>query len=333
MSCADAVEVARAILASQAAGCCIAREWSPIWTVFKIRSRGMLVRTIRHGFSALTASLERRMLSQPFTDPSGHKGWWTWISHAPAHKVSRVRIGIAGWPQLSRPLRILFLSDLHVGSHAGDVERLSRILISAAEFHPDLMCVGGDYINGMLFGGGRVPPETTAAILGGVKPPLGSFAVLGDHDELYSAPAIIRALSDAGLRVLLDATTSITFEGHEIKVLGMNPGSARLSELIRQAPISSPRIVLAHDPAAFALLPADTAGLMLCGHTHGGQVQLPLLGPLVNMSDAPLRWTYGHVTKGDCHLYVTSGLGTSLLPLRLGIPPEVVHLEVDGAHR
>ena len=73
-----------------------------------------------------------------------------------------------------------------------------------------------------------------------------------------------------------------------------------------------------------------TADLMLCGHTHGGQIQLPLLGPLVNMSDAPLRWTYGHVVEGDCHLYVTSGLGTSVLPLRLGIPPEVVIVEVDG---
>ena len=290
----------------------------------------MLLRPIRKVFSAVVASLERRVHSRPFADPYGDKGWWTWLSRAPAHKVSRIQIEVAGWPQFSRPLRILFLSDLHVGSHAGDVERLTRILISTAEFHPDLMCLGGDYINGLLFGSGRVPPETTAAILGRVKPPLGAFGVLGDHDELFGAPAIVRALRDAGLTVLRDEGASITFEGQEITLLGVTPGAARLSELTRQAPPGLPKIVLAHDPAAFALVPDDAVSLMLCGHTHGGQIQLPWLGPVVNMSDAPLKWTYGHVVKGNCHLYVTSGIGTSLAPLRLGISPEVVLLEVRG---
>ena len=130
--------------------------------------------------------------------------------------------------------------------------------------------------------------------------------------------------------VLLDEAASITFEGQEITLLGVTPGATRLSELIRQAPTGIPSIVLAHDPAAFALLSEDATALMLCGHTHGGQIQLPWLGPVTNMSDAPLKWTYGHVVKGDCYLYVTSGIGTSLIPLRLGIPPEVVLLEVRG---
>jgi hypothetical protein len=229
-------------------------------------------------------------------------------------------------------LRILFASDLHVGSHTEDVERLTRIMTSAAELKPDLLCVGGDYINGMLFGGGRVPPETTAAILGLVKPPLGSFAILGDHDELYGAPAVSSALRDAGLSVLLNETARIVFEEHEITIVGVTPEAARLPELLRQTPTEVPRIVLAHDPAAFALLPKGTGDLMLCGHTHGGQIQLPVLGPLINMSEAPLTWTYGHVVEGDRHLYVTSGLGTSLVPLRFGIPPEVVFIEVYGVH-
>jgi uncharacterized protein len=292
----------------------------------------MLLRLVRNAFNACLMSLERRVVAQPFSDPRGSKGWWAWLSRAPAYRLSRVRIGIAGWPQFSRPLRILFMSDLHVGSHTEDVERLTQITMSAAELQPDLMCLGGDYMNGLLFGGGRVPPETTAAILGRVKPPLGSFAILGDHDELYGAPAIARALGDAGLNVLLNEAAPIIFEGHEITILGVTPDATGLPELIQRARIGIPRIVLAHDPAAFALLPRDTADLMLCGHTHGGQIQLPLLGPLVNMSDAPLRWTYGHVVEGDCHLYVTSGLGTSVLPLRLGIPPEVVIVEVDGVH-
>jgi predicted MPP superfamily phosphohydrolase len=224
------------------------------------------------------------------------------------------------------------MSDLHVGSHTEDVERLTRITMSAAELQPDLMCLGGDYTNSLLFGGGRVPPETTAAILGLVKPPLGSFAIVGDHDEIYGAHAIAGALRAAGLTVLVNEMVRIIFEGCEIAILGVTPDAARLPELIGQARIGIPRIVLAHDPAAFALLPKEAGHLMLCGHTHGGQIQLPFVGPLINMSDAPLRWTYGHVVEGDCHLYVTSGLGTSVLPLRLGIPPEVVLVEVDGPH-
>jgi predicted MPP superfamily phosphohydrolase len=294
-------------------------------------NNGMLFRAVRSAFNAVVESLERRVVTRPFSDVHGDKGWWSWLPRAPAERINRVRIGIAGWPQFGRPLRILFLSDLHVGSHTGDVERLTRIAMSTAELQPDLMCVGGDYINGLLFGGGRVPPETTAAILGRVKPPLGSFAVLGDHDEIYGAPAIARALRDAGLTVLLNEAASIAFEGHEIEILGVTPDVVRSRDLIEPAHI--PRIVLAHDPAAFARLPRDSADLMLCGHTHGGQIQLPLVGPLVNMSDAPLRWTYGHVVEGDCHLYVTSGLGTSVMPLRLGIPPEVVLIEVHGVYR
>src|SRR3954467_5717816 len=157
----------------------------------------MLLSSIRNAFDAVLTWLERRVVAQPFSDPGGGKGWWSWLSRAPAHRVSRVRIGITGWPRLSCPLRLLFLSDLHVGSHTDDVERLSRIMRSAVDLQPDLMGLGGDYINSLLFGGGRVPPEAIAKLLALVKPPLGRFSVLGDHDELYGGPAIAGALRDA----------------------------------------------------------------------------------------------------------------------------------------
>ena len=291
----------------------------------------MLLRSVRNAFDAVLTWLERRVVAQPFSDPGGGKGWWSWLSRAPAHRVRQECIEITGWPRFSRPLRLLFLSDLHVGSHTNDVNRLGGIIASTAELQPDLMCLGGDYINGLLFGGGRVPPETIAEILAVVKPPLGSFSILGDHDELYGALAIAGALRDAGLTVLFNEAAHVHFNEHEVTVVGVSPDAARLPDLIRQACVGHPIIVLAHDPAAFALIPRETSCLILCGHTHGGQIRLPLLGPLVNMSDAPLAWSYGHVVEGDCHLYVTSGLGVSLIPVRLGIPPEIVLVEVQGA--
>jgi uncharacterized protein len=70
--------------------------------------------------------------------------------------------------------------------------------------------------------------------------------------------------------------------------------------------------------------------VMLSGHTHGGQVCLPYIGPLTNRSEAPLRWTYGHVEEDGKHMYVTSGLGTSGIPIRMGAPPELVALDICG---
>ena len=292
--------------------------------------RRMPLRSLRKAFETMTQALERRVVARGFSDPGGQKGWWTRLSRAPATQVAQVRITVAGWPRLARPVRLLFLSDLHVGSHAGDVERLGTILRAAAAMRPDLMCVGGDYVNGMLFGGGRVPPGTIAGILASLTPPLGSFAVLGDHDELYGAAEIAGALRDAGLTVLRDEIARIDLGGQEIAIVGTAPAATRLPELMARVRAGIPTIVLAHDPAAFARLPETACCLMLSGHTHGGQICLPLLGPVVNMSDAPLRWTYGRVVAGDSHLYVTSGLGTSVIPLRVGIPPEIVLIDLDG---
>ena len=70
---------------------------------------------------------------------------------------------------------------------------------------------------------------------------------------------------------------------------------------------------------------------MLSGHTHGGQIRLPFMGPIVNMSRAPLAWSYGHVATSDRQLYVTSGLGTSGIPVRIGIPPEIALVEISRA--
>jgi uncharacterized protein len=291
----------------------------------------MLIRSFRNLFLALLAIIERRVVSRPFSDPLGRKGAWALLSRAPAHVLRHVHVSLQGVPRLTRPLRVLFLADLHTGSHTDDLGRLRDLIRFGAELEPDLMCLGGDYVNLMPFGGGRVPPTTTASILADVRPPLGSFAILGDHDETYGAGMITRALREAGITVLVNETVSVGFDADEVSITGVTPDAARLRDLIIPSQGNALRLVLAHDPAAFALLPQDAACLMLCGHTHGGQIRIPLLGPLMNLSDAPLRWTYGHIVDGKRHLYVTSGIGTSLVPLRIAVPPELALIEVDGA--
>ena len=285
---------------------------------------------LRRRFQNLAASLERRIVAKPFEDTNGEKGLWAWLSGSPSCRVVKRRISIEGWPNTSRPLRIAFLSDLHTGGHRDDVTRLSRIIEKVTSLEPDAICLGGDYVNGMPLGRGRVPPEVIASRLSSLAAPLGTFAILGDHDELYGAPRIVPALREAGLTVLINEACSFSFEGATFHVIGVSPDARQLSSLLRTTPPSEPAIVLAHDPAAFAAMPPGCY-FMLCGHTHGGQIQLPFVGPLVNMSDAPLRWTYGHVVEEGRNLYVTSGVGVSGLPIRIGILPEIALIEVGSS--
>jgi predicted MPP superfamily phosphohydrolase len=126
----------------------------------------------------LRGRLIRAITRPPFHDPLGRKPWLEWITRAGPHLVRRVSLDIAGWPRWSRRLRVAFLSDFHTGSHSGDVGRLERIVQEARTFNPDLVLLGGDFVNMQLFGGGRVPPRVIAAILDQLGAPCGRFAVL-----------------------------------------------------------------------------------------------------------------------------------------------------------
>lgn len=273
----------------------------------------------------------RAITRPPFRDAEGRKGWFERLSHAQPHVIRHLHLQIEGWPFWARPLRVAYLSDFHVGSHAGDVERMQRIIAEAKTFAPDLALFGGDYVNLQPFGGGRVPPETIAAILAGLQAPAGSFAVLGNHDIKYGADDVADALRAAGIVVLNDEMANVFHDGAGIALVGIPDGEVKRPEAasMLDALPSVPMIVLAHDPVWFAKLRPGPY-IMLAGHTHGGQVRLPWIGVLANASDAPLRWTYGHVVEGGRQLYVTSGLGTSTAPIRIGVPPEWVLLELNG---
>ncbi|HEX2216938.1 MAG TPA: metallophosphoesterase [Xanthobacteraceae bacterium] len=244
-----------------------------------------------------------------------------------------MELEIAGWPRWSRPLRVAFLSDFHLGSYTGDVPRLEAIVEEASVLAPDLALYGGDFVNMMLFGGGRVPPNVAARILGRLPAPLGRIAVLGNHDRNYSSGEVADALRRHDIVVLSDEQRRITFEGAEIDIVGIHDARRerpRAHALLSSLQKDQPSIVLAHDPYWFKHLPPGPH-LMLAGHTHAGQISLPVIGPLRNASHAPLRWTYGLVKEPGKRLYVTSGLGCSALPLRIGAPPEYVIVEVNGA--
>jgi predicted MPP superfamily phosphohydrolase len=277
--------------------------------------------------------LYRALTRPPFTDAAGRKGWLTPFARAPRHVVRKVDLAIKGWPRTSRALRVAFLSDFHTGSHAGDVARMEAIVAETAGYAPDLALYGGDFVNMIPFGGGRVPPATTAAILARLEAPLGRFAVVGNHDRNYGLIDVTDALRANGIAVLFDSIQEVRFEDRSVDVAGIH--DARRDRPTARALLASltparPTVVLAHDPWWFLHLPPGPH-LMLAGHTHGGQICLPGIGPLRNASWAPLSWSYGMVEENGRRMVVTSGLGCSTLPLRIGVPPELVILDVGPA--
>ena len=135
---------------------------------------------------------------------------------------------IPGWLS-ERPLRIAFISDLHAGSHADDIARLTANITEAAAFKPDLVLHGGDFVNMQLFGGGRLSPYAIARILARLDAPLGRFAVLGNHDHNYGAGEISAALVNEGITVLHDEKCDLAFEGRRIALIGL-PDTGRLRD-------------------------------------------------------------------------------------------------------
>jgi predicted MPP superfamily phosphohydrolase len=276
--------------------------------------------------------LVRILTRPPYSTERASKGWFTRLSRAQPHVVRQLDLTIAGWPCWRRPMRIAFLADFHTGSHADDIARLARIVAEAAAFAPDLALFGGDYVNMQMLGGGRVPPDVVAGILSQLSAPCGRYAVIGNHDVTYGADEVADALRQHGIAVLDDELVSLRFAERDIDLVGVPDARVDRPEaraVLAALPRDRPTVVLAHDPVWFGHV-TSPAHLMLAGHTHGGQVRVPLFGALRNASNAPLRWSYGHIVEDGRQLCVTSGLGTSGIPLRIGIPPEFMVLDVNG---
>jgi predicted MPP superfamily phosphohydrolase len=273
------------------------------------------------------------LVRRPFTDAAGRKPWVEWLSRPQPHALRTLRFKLDGWPRRSRALRIAFMSDFHVGSHSGDVARLGQLIEEANALKPDLALFGGDFMNMQLFGGGRVPPQVVASALGRLEAPLGRFAVLGNHDIDYGPREVLDALRRSTIIALNDERRELRIGGMPIDIVGIADARVeriRAHAMMRQITAARPALVLAHDPYWFQHLPPGPH-LMLSGHTHGGQIRLPGIGALTTKSHAPRSWSYGLIVDNGRRLYVTSGLGTSGVPVRIGIRPEFVLIEIIGA--
>lgn len=245
----------------------------------------------------------------------------------PSRLVEReVSIRVAGMPSFS----VALLSDIHAGCHFVDRARLRQVVATINGWQPDLVALLGDYVTESAVGT-PIPIEVTAGLLGELRARSGVFAVLGNHDWWQGGASVQQALTGAGVQVLEGEASAVEVRGQRMWVLGVPDAttrSDRVEATWQRAPQDAPVLALTHSPDVFPGGPARVR-LTLAGHTHGGQVRLPLLGAPMVPSRYGQRYLHGAVEEGGRHLYVTSGLGMSVLPVRWGVPPEVVLLRVN----
>ncbi len=274
-------------------------------------------------------------------------------------KTVSYRLNPPGWPN-SRPLRIVALADLHICEPWMPTSRVEAIVDAANQLAPDLVVLLGDFVAGHRLVRAAVPKAEWTRALARLRAPLGTYAVLGNHDwwESYGVQVaragptpVGQALEAAGIPVLENDAVRVGKGEAAFWLLGLGDqwafflnrrrrskngrfgfaGTDDLPATLAKIKDDQPAILLAHEPDIFPKVPSRVA-LTLSGHTHGGQVQFFGYAPRVP-SFYGRRYMYGHVSEldaggGERSLVISGGLGCSGLPIRFGRPPEITVVEL-----
>ena len=251
----------------------------------------------------------------------------------PGRLVTRQEtIQIANWPQQLNGIKIAVLSDIHADDWFVDNKKLREIVERTNQLQPEMIVILGDYMAGDGWVTSKVEPEVFAAALKNFRAPLGVYSVLGNHDWWNDGNKVRLALEQNGIKVLEDEVFEVNARGTSLWLVGLSDLWTRRPKIIEsvdKVPEGQPMIALTHNPDIFPRLP-ERVPLMIAGHTHGGQVRLPLIGSVVSSSRLGDRYTRGHLFENNHHLFVTTGIGTSIIPVRFGVTPEIVLLTLQS---
>ncbi len=262
--------------------------------------------------------------------------------------VNQKQINIKGWNPAFDGLRIAAISDIHAGSNGVDEAKLRQIVEMTNALNPDIIVLLGDFVSQESRDGPvhqralKMEPALIAGNLTGLRAKYGVFVVLGNHDEWHGANAIAAAFTAIGYKVLNGELATVEKDGQQLRVLGLKDHtmiktweaySKDAKEILASTEGTGDVLVLQHSPDVLETITGDLAisndlKLMLAGHTHGGQVWLPVFGSPVVPSSYGQKYAFGHVKDRGLDMFITTGIGTSILPFRFLVPPEIAVLTI-----
>ncbi len=256
--------------------------------------------------------------------------------------VTRYAPVLPGWPR-GRKLTIAVIADIHAGGPHMTLGQIRRMVDTANGLGADLTVLLGDFIawyryRFMMI---SVPEAEWSAELARLSAPLGVWSIFGNHDWWHGIVSVRRALAQARIPVLENDAVLLKADGQPFWLAGLGDqlafrlghgrfrGVDDLPGTMRQIKTDDPVVLLVHEPDIFTAVPQRVT-LTLAGHTHGGQIRVPLIWPAFVPSAYGARFAYGHIVEDGRHLIVSGGLGTSVVPARLGVPPEILHITLGA---
>ena len=262
--------------------------------------------------------LRGRERSLPF-----HTGWRRfsrrWNPRQPL-EITQNFVILRTLPAAFDGLRVAQLSDIHHGLFL-PLPAVERAVEAANALGADLIALTGDFVT---FSPDYVRPMARA--LSRLRAPMGVFAVLGNHDYRAGADLVARELRRAGINVLRNTHTALKRGSDRLWLVGVDDlwYNCDLKRALRGVPRGAPTVLLSHNPAIIGQAARLGLDLVLSGHTHGGQIRLPVLGSVYRRR----RYTIGWDRLHDTQIYVCRGLGKSIVPIRIGCPPEIALLQL-----
>jgi len=242
--------------------------------------------------------------------------------------ISETDIFIKNLPGRFEDFRITQLTDIHLSKILG-VGEVRRVVNLAQQTRPDMFVLTGDYATTY-----RRYIEPCAEALSTLNAPEGVWAVLGNHDHYTDPELTTRALARRKIVVLSNKNSTLHRGPDSIQLAGIDDWSWNATDwlsALRGLKDHLPTILLSHQPSVLEFEETQKVSLILSGHTHGGQINLPWLGAPARFATKDLRFAQGHFRHGNVQLYVSSGTGVIGLPVRFGVRPEIAVLRLKGA--
>ncbi len=247
--------------------------------------------------------------------------------------IRTATIVLADWPADTAPLRVLHLSDIHVAGPDMPPARLERLVADFNRLRPDLVTIGGDLVSDRRAATRHYLADQVVAPLAGLRARLGVVVALGNHDHWYDPVALRGGLERRGITVLANQA----IRRGPLIIGGVDDHYSRHDDVpatfaAMDALGAGPRILVTHSPDIVPDLP-QPVGATLAGHTHCGQIVLPIIGALTHVSRYGGRFACGVIRDANGPVVVGAGLGTSVVPLRYGAPPDAWLVTLTGPRR